>query len=85
MRATYNKCTDYILPPQYINSMHTLREATLDSAVKESLPEGKRVKFNLEDTTTSEADDALPLADEDLGSAGHDDVVTQCDTGIQAP
>ena len=65
--------------------MHTLREATLDSTVKESLPEGKRVKFNLEDTSIGEADDAPLLADEDLGSASRDGVITQCDTGIQAP
>ena len=61
---------------------HTLRDVTLDGTVKESLPEGKRVKFNLDDT--SEADDTPPLAaDEDLGSIGQGDVITpHCDTGM---
>ena len=71
----------YICTPD--TKPHTLRDVPLDGTVKESLPEGKRVKFNLD--ITSEADDTPSLAtNEDLDTTGQDDVITpHCDTGIQ--
>ena len=59
----------------------TTREAALDSTTKESTPEEKRVKFNIEGIR--EADETPPPLDVDLGDARHDDVTTHhCDTGI---
>lgn len=85
--------------PQHINithfTAHSCREVTLDSAVKESPPEGKRVKFNLEETRCVGDDNNPPLAvgEDNMGNAsaiaGQDgDVITpHCDTvtGIQFP
>ena len=75
--------------------MHSCREVTLDSAVKESQPEGKRVKFNLGETRCVGDDNNPPLAvgEDNMGNAsataGQDgDVITpHCDTvtGILFP